>query len=154
MNLQPAKKHESVTILLVPYDGYSAFPRAVDAILRETRLPFELIDYELEGHRVIAHFVHPDTFQLLIDVAPIRAGVNSVGRKPRVDFHYMRLVDTHIPKHFRDIRELDSLGGVGCSGKYGGRRGLRARWQSQRFWFRSCSVGRRWRLKGWSDIWI
>ena len=46
MNLQPAKKHESVTILLVPYDGYSAFPRAVDSILRETRLPFELIIVE------------------------------------------------------------------------------------------------------------
>ena len=55
MNLQPAKKHESVTILLVPYDGYSAFPRAVDALLRETRLPFELIIIEGGAPDVIRH---------------------------------------------------------------------------------------------------
>jgi GT2 family glycosyltransferase len=46
MNLQPAKLHESVTILMVPLDQYSAFPGAVDAVLKETRLPFELIIIE------------------------------------------------------------------------------------------------------------
>ena len=46
MNLHPVKLHESVTILLAPLDQYSAFPGAVDAILKETRLPFELIIIE------------------------------------------------------------------------------------------------------------
>lgn len=55
MNLQPAKKHESVTILLVPLYGYSAFPRAVDCILRETRLPFELIIVEANSPDSIRH---------------------------------------------------------------------------------------------------
>ena len=55
MNLQPAKKHESVTILMVPHDGYSAFPRAVDAVMRETRLPFELIIVEGASPNNIRH---------------------------------------------------------------------------------------------------
>ncbi len=55
MNLQPAKKHESVTILMVPHDGYSSFPRAVDALLKETRLPFELIIVEGSAPDSIRH---------------------------------------------------------------------------------------------------
>ncbi len=55
MNLQPVKKHESVTILLVPYDGYSSFPQAVDAIFKHTRAPFELIVVEADAPNSIRH---------------------------------------------------------------------------------------------------
>lgn len=46
MNLHPAKKHESITIVLAPFDQYSAFARAIEAILKHTRAPFELIILE------------------------------------------------------------------------------------------------------------
>ena len=46
MNLQPVKKHENVTIILAPFDQYSALPDAAESILRETRPPFELVIIE------------------------------------------------------------------------------------------------------------
>lgn len=46
MNLRPIKQHEPVTILMVPMDQYSVFPAAVDAVLKETRLPFEFVIVE------------------------------------------------------------------------------------------------------------
>ncbi len=55
MHLHPVKLHEPVTILMVPLDQYSAFPGAVDAVLKETRLPFELILIEGNAPESIRH---------------------------------------------------------------------------------------------------
>jgi hypothetical protein len=46
MNLHPPKTHECVTIVLVALDQYSPFLSALDSILKETRLPYELIIVE------------------------------------------------------------------------------------------------------------
>lgn len=46
MNLQPAKHHEPVTILMVPFDRYTEFPKSIDALFKETSHPFRLIVVE------------------------------------------------------------------------------------------------------------
>jgi glycosyltransferase involved in cell wall biosynthesis len=55
MHLQPAKIHEPVTILMVPFDQYSVFPSSVDFLFKETRYPFNLIIVEGNAPDNIRH---------------------------------------------------------------------------------------------------
>ncbi len=45
MNLRPESR-EPVTILMVPFDRYTEFPRAIDALLKSTTYPFKLVVIE------------------------------------------------------------------------------------------------------------
>ena len=55
MNLQPVKHHEPVTILMVPYDQYSSFPKAVDNLFKATTHPFKLIVVEGNAPEDVRH---------------------------------------------------------------------------------------------------
>jgi hypothetical protein len=55
MNLQPAKKHEPVTILMVPLDRYSAFLKCVDTLYKETHWPFKLVLVEGNAPEGVRH---------------------------------------------------------------------------------------------------
>jgi hypothetical protein len=46
MKLSPTKSQEPVTILMIPLDQYSVFPKSVDAVFKETHYPFKLIVIE------------------------------------------------------------------------------------------------------------
>lgn len=55
MNLRPASTHESVSILLIPFEQYSTFPKAVDTLIANTRYPFELIVVEGNAPDAVRH---------------------------------------------------------------------------------------------------
>jgi len=55
MNLRPSRTHEPVTILMVPFDRFSVFPRTVDNLLKETAHPFKLIIVEGNAPEAIRH---------------------------------------------------------------------------------------------------
>ena len=55
MNLRPSRTHEPVTVLMVPFDRYSVFPKAVDSLFKETAHPFKLILVEGNAPEDVRH---------------------------------------------------------------------------------------------------
>lgn len=54
MNLKPESK-EPVTILMVPFDRYTEFPKSVDAVLKDTSYPFRLVVIEGGAPEAVRH---------------------------------------------------------------------------------------------------
>jgi glycosyltransferase involved in cell wall biosynthesis len=55
MNLKPPVHHDPVTIIMVPFDGYSHFTKAIDSLYDSTGYPFKLIVVEGGAPEYVRH---------------------------------------------------------------------------------------------------